>query len=86
MIFYNPLFPPFLPPEPNLKLSSDSASDEPDFVDKKISKKSSFLDVFRNFSNEQDTLIILALLLFLYKQDLYKSPLAVVLLLLLFDE
>lgn len=87
MTFFNPFFPSFLSYFPHNQqkqfIEENQMLDTPADMDSTFKKpiRFDFLDIF----NETDNLIIIALLLFLYKQNAYKSPLAICLLMLLFD-
>lgn len=87
MTFFNPFFPyfPHYFPHNQQKqfIEENQMLDAPADVNRAFKKpiRLDFLDIF----NETDNLIIIALLLFLYKQNTYKSPLAICLLMLLFD-
>lgn len=77
MNFYNPFFSSFPPKLPNYIENKKNISEKSD-------NKS--LNLFQNIFDQQDTLILLAILLFLYNQNEYKSPISIFLLLLLFDD
>lgn len=77
MNFYNPFFNPFPPRLPDFNEKKKNISEKPNNWSSKL---------FQNIFDQQDTLILLAILLFLYKQNEYKSPLTFCLLLLLFDD
>lgn len=94
MIFYNPFFPPYAKfPKPNYnpssintpKNNSDNTPKLPEKTQKNNCKQSHNLEIIYNILQETDTLIILALLYFLYTQDIKDTPLMLCLLLLLFD-
>ena len=68
--------------QPN-RAGTDGENDEK--KDKKNYKKSPNLGLFYNYFQETDNIIILGLLFFLYSQNSHKSPLSIILLMLLFD-
>lgn len=77
MNFYNPFFSSFPVRLPNFNENKKNISEKSD---------NKQFNLFQNIFDQQDTLIILAILLFLYKQNEYKSPISVCLLLLLLDD
>ena len=82
MTFFNPFWPPiYHPPIPN----PESNLNLPPAQEPTNSQNPVPTDFLQKILQEPDTLIILSLLFFLYKQQEHKSPLALCLLLLLFD-
>ena len=85
MTFFNPFWPPIypspIPPVPN----SEADLQLPPAKDTPTHQSPIPTEFLQKIFQEPDTLIILSLLFFLYKQQEHKSPLALCLLLLLFD-
>ena len=85
MTFYNPFFPPFINfPRQVSTFSSNNVEKLPQEIEVKKNCKHNLGNTY-NLFNETDTLIILAILFFLYKQDTKDVPLMLCLFLLLFD-
>ncbi len=87
MTFYNPFFPPFINfPRQVSTFSSNNVEKLPQEIEVKKNCKHNLGNNYTyNLFNETDTLIILAILFFLYKQDTKDVPLMLCLFLLLFD-
>lgn len=86
MTFYNPFFPPFLNfPRPNFTNNSQVVDNTLKLPESTSEKRSSPLPFLQNIFQDTDTLIILALLFFLYNQENRSLPLMLCLFLLLFD-
>lgn len=89
MTFYNPFFPPFMKfPSKNYTNNNKPVNNIPKLpekTEKNNCKQSSNLGIIYNLLQDTDTLIILALLYFLYSQEVKDMPLMLCLFLLLFD-
>ena len=85
MTFFNPFWPPIYPSPIPSSPNSDPDLQLPPAKETSSRQNPIPTEFLQKIFKEPDTLIILSLLFFLYKQEEYKTPLALCLLLLLFD-
>lgn len=87
MTFYNPFFPPFVNfPKHVSTFSPNNVEKLPQEIENKKDCKHNLKNKYTyNLFDDSDTLIILAILFFLYKQNIKDVPLMLCLFLLLFD-